>query len=542
MDAAKPAGVPPLGLMQDWPLTTERFIEHAAKWYGTREIVSRREDGSIGRQSYRDVRSLAARLSNALRAYGIAPGDRVATLAMNGAEHVAAWYAISGIGSVCHTLNPRFSDEQNIYIINHAADRVILADGAFAPILSRLLPHCPTVEHVVFNAPPAAGVSLPVAASSLQGFTAGHSGKCRWGGFDERTAAGLCYTSGTTGHPKGVLYSHRSNYLHTLHTIQPDSLNIATRDVIMPVVPMYHANAWGLTFSGPAVGAKMVMPGHRLDGPSICNLIAEEGVTFSAGVPTVWLAVIQHMQQTGMQLPTLKRVIVGGATMPESVVRAFAEFGIEAIHAWGMTEMSPIGTVGGLPQGGESLPVDEQVRLRLKQGRSTSAVDMRIVDEEGKPLPHDGRAMGSLQVRGGSVCARYYRAEAPAVTDDGYFDTGDIATIDGDGFMLITDRAKDIIKSGGEFISSIDIENAALTHPAVALAAVIATPNEKWGERPLLIVELKEGQRASAEDMIGHLAPRLPKHWMPDAVQFVERLPLGATGKLDKKALRALRT
>ncbi|MEQ1717828.1 MAG: long-chain fatty acid--CoA ligase [Hyphomicrobium sp.] len=527
------------GLMQDWQMTTNRFIDHAAKWHGRRDIVSRLEDGSIDRRTYAEVRTDAARLSNALLAHGIGPGDRVATLAMNGAAHLAAWYAISGIGAVCHTLNPRFSDDQLVYIINHAGDRMILADGAFNGILERLLPHCPNVERIVFIAPPNASPSFATPHGLLADFVAGQPNSCRWGAFDERTAAGLCYTSGTTGNPKGVLYSHRSNVLHTYMTIQPDALDLSVRDVVMPVVPMYHANAWGLAFSAPAVGAKLVMPGHRLDGASLCELIRDEGVTMAAGVPTVWLALAKYMQDNGVRLPTLTRIVVGGAAMPEVIVRAFKALGIDAIHAWGMTEMSPIGVAGTLPPDIATLPHDAQVPYLLKQGRPFCGVDMRIVDEAGGELPHDGKSMGALQVRGPSVCAEYFRQDESALTSDGFFDTGDIATLDAHGFMTITDRAKDIIKSGGEFISSIDIENAALTYPQVAMAAVIAMPHPKWDERPLLIIQLRDGETAQAQDILAHIAKRVPKHWLPDEIRFAGKLPLGATGKIDKKKLRA---
>ncbi|MGL4398067.1 MAG: long-chain fatty acid--CoA ligase [Hyphomicrobium sp.] len=526
------------GLMQDWHMTTNRFLEHAANLHGARPVVSRLEDGSLQQQCYRDVKTTAGQLSNALITNGIVMGDRVATLAMNGAMHLAAWYGISGIGAVCHTLNPRFSDAQLIYIINHAADRIILADGAFAPLLQRLLPQCPSVERVVFFEAAAAGFTAQVAVTSFADFIAEHGPECRWGEFDERTAAGLCYTSGTTGEPKGVLYSHRSNVLHTLMTIQPDALGLSARDVVMPVVPMYHANAWGLTFSAPAVGAKLVLPGHRLDGESLCALMADEGVTMAAGVPTVWLAVIRHMQDHALRLPHLQRVIVGGAAMPDHIHRAFADLGVTTVHAWGMTEMSPIGTFGQPTAAVDALPEDAKRAVMLKQGRPMCGIDLRIVDENGAELPRDGVAMGALQVRGPTVTARYFRHPQSALTSDGYFDTGDIATLDAEGFMMVADRAKDIIKSGGEFISSIDIENAALSHAAVALAAVIAMPHPKWDERPLLLVQRRDGDSVAAGDLLDHLAARLPKHWLPDEIRFVDTLPLGATGKIDKKQLR----
>lgn len=525
--------------MQDWPLTANVFIEHAARWHGNREIVSRLEDGSIDRRTYLDLLYDARRLSNALLSSGVKPGDRVATLAMNGPEHLAAWYAISCIGAVCHTLNPRYSDEQTTYIINHAEDRIILSDGAFAPLLQRVLTQCPSVERVVFINPPAAGAKIETPVTQYGDFIAGMHDDCDWGGIDERMAAGLCYTSGTTGHPKGVLYSHRSNALHTFISMQPDALNLRSRDCILPVVPMYHANAWGLTFSAPAVGAKLVLPGHKLDGASICEMIQNEGVTIAAGVPTVWLALLQYMNEHNVSLPSLERVIVGGAAMSEYILKGFEAHGIEAIHAWGMTEMSPIGTMGTMSIDTEQLDASARAAVLLKQGRPLCGIDMRVVDDQGRELPRDGRAVGALQVRGGTICASYFKQAQCALNSDGYFDTGDISSIDAHGYMMITDRAKDVIKSGGEFISSIDIENAALTFPNVVMAAAVAIPHPKWDERPLLLVQAKPGAAVEPKELLAHLASRLPKHWLPDEIRFVASLPLGATGKIDKKQIRA---
>jgi fatty-acyl-CoA synthase len=525
------------GLMQRWPLTTDRIVDHAARWHGDREIVSRTEDGVINRRTYADLRDDAARCSNALLAHGIGPGDRVATLAMNGGAHLAAWYAISGIGAVCHTLNPRYSDDQLCYIINHAADRLLIADGSLAALVGRLLPHCPTIERVVFLS----AATEPVAgAVGFDAFVAGHSADCQWGGFDEETAAGLCYTSGTTGHPKGVLYSHRSNFLHTLMTIQPDMFGLSARDCVMPVVPMYHANAWGMTFSAPCVGAKLVLPGARLDGPSLATLIADEGVTVAAGVPTVWLGLIEHLRDTGTRLPSLTRVIVGGAMLSEALLRGFAALGIEAIHAWGMTELSPCGGAAMPTARTAALSTEEQLPFLLKQGRSPCGIEMRLVDDEGSELPHDGRSVGALQLRGPAVARGYYGQRGDALDAQGYFDSGDLATIDSDGFMRISDRAKDIIKSGGEWISSVEIENAALNHPAVTMAAAIAIPHDKWGERPLLFIQLAAGQGSVPPDLAQMLADRLPRMWCPDAIRTIAAMPLGSTGKIDKKALRNL--
>lgn len=525
-----------LGLMQDWPLTTDRIVAHAARWYGESEVVWRGGDGLLRRHTYAEIRAGAARLTNALRAFGIVPGDRIATLAMNGVEHLEAWYAITGMGAVCHSLNPRLFSEQIAWIINHAEDRLIFADAAFSDLVAKILPGCPTVERVIFID----GDPEVVASdwSTLAAFREGQSEDCAWGGFDELTAAGLCYTSGTTGDPKGVLYSHRSNFLHTLTTVQPDVFNISMRDSVLAVVPMYHANAWALTYAAPLVGAKLVLPGPRLDSESILDLMDREQVTVTAGVPTVWLSLLQYLEQTGRRPATLERVIVGGAACPETLLRGFAELDIEVVTAWGMTELSPVGGVGVMTPAVLRLPFEEQIPVRLKQGRSPCGVEIKLVGDDGKGVPHDGRSAGVLRVRGPAVASGYYRLDRPVLDEDGFFDTGDIATIDPQGFMRITDRVKDIIKSGGEWISSIDVENAATDHPAVAIAAVIAVPHERWGERPRLCVELKPNQAASADELLDFLRPKLARWWLPDEVIFFDRMPVGATGKIDKKALR----
>ncbi len=530
-DAGK---APLLGLMQDWPLTVDRFLEHARLWHGAREVVSALGDGTTERTDYAALHLLAKRLSDALLAHGIRPGDRVATFAMNSAAHLAAWYGIAGIGAVCHTLNPRLFDDHLVHIVNHAGDRLILADGAFAPVIDRLLPRCPAVERIVFLTPPPPGHP----AATLDTFVAGCAGEARWGGFDERSAAGLCYTSGTTGPPKGVLYSHRSNFLHTLTSIQPDLFDLGARDVILPIVPLYHANAWALSFSAPAVGAKLVLPGARLDGASLHALIVGEGVTFAAAVPTVWLSLFDHLDAHGGDMPSLERVIVGGAAMPERLLHRFREIGVAAIHAWGMTEMSPIGTVGAPTAAVAALPFAEQLPYRMKQGRPPCGVEMRLLGEDGGTQPHDGRTMGLLQVRGPAVASGYLGDDRPAVDADGWFDTGDIATIDAQGFLQITDRVKDIIKSGGEWISSLDIENAALMHPQVALAAVIGVADPRWGERPVLMVTPRPGGALTGDDLRGFLSGRIARWWMPDTVLILDEMPLGATGKIDKRKLR----
>jgi fatty-acyl-CoA synthase len=529
-----------LGLMQNWPLTLDKVIDHAAQWHGQREVVTRSLEGPIVRATYGEIRRRAKQVSNALLAEGVEPGDRVATLAFNSGRHVEAWYGVMGLGAVCHTLNPRLFPEQIVYIVNHAEDKIILADIAAAPLLQQILPQCPTVQTVVFLTDRA---HLPegVGALAYEDWIAGRSEICAWGEFDENTAAGLCYTSGTTGNPKGVLYSHRSNYLHTLMSLQADVQGLSAADTILAVVPMFHANAWGLTFSAPAVGAKLVMPGVKMDGASILELIESEGVTVSAAVPTVWQMLLHHMDATGVKsLGAMKKVLIGGSACPEAIIRAFNDrFGVEVLHLWGMTEMSPVGTVGAPCARVAALPYDDQMPYRLKQGRTPMGVEMKLTDDAGAPLPHDGRVFGRLKVRGHSISRAYFRGEGGEILDqDGFFDTGDVATLDALGYMQITDRAKDVIKSGGEWISSIEIENIAAGHPKAALAAVVGMPHPKWDERPLLLVQLKPGQDATRDEFLTHLEGRIAKWWTPDDVVFVETIPLGATGKIDKKLIR----
>jgi fatty-acyl-CoA synthase len=532
----------PGDLMQSWSLTLDKLIEHAARWNGAREIVSRLADGTLHRTTWSGVHTRARRLSGALLEEGICPGDRVATLAMNGHRHLEAWYAIMGIGAVCHTLNPRLFADDLVYMVNHAADRWILADPMFAPILAPILARCPSIERVVLLGDRSSVPSgLPVRAEAYEVLLEGRSDRCRWGEFDERTPAGLCYTSGTTGHPKGVLYSHRSNFLHTLAALQGDCLGFRQRDVVMPVVPMFHANGWGLPFAAAAVGAKLVLPGARLDGASLYELLESERVTFAAAVPSVWQVLLDYLDANALNLTSLRRVMIGGSACPEVLIRSFhARFGIDVKHGWGMTEMSPIGTFTMLTEQSAQLDTEAQLALAKKQGRALFGVDMKITDEEGTRLPHDGVTPGHLKVRGPAVVARYFGDSDREVLDaEGYFDTGDVATIDADGYMTITDRAKDLIKSGGEWISSVEIENLATGHPKALMAAVIAIPHPKWGERPLLLVRLKPGLSATREEFAEHLAPRLARWWMPDDILFVDEIPLGATGKIDKKKLRA---
>lgn len=538
-----------LGLMQQRSLTVDTLLTHAATWHGAREVVSRSVEGPIVRTTYADIHDRARRVSAALLEWGVVPGDRVGTLAWNTAHHMEVWYGVMGIGAVCHTLNPRLFPQQIAWIASHAADRVVFVDLSFVPILQAILPSLPLLERIVVLTDRAHLPSFDASAAGplfrefvdLESVIDAHPSNVVWGGFDENTAAALCYTSGTTGDPKGVLYSHRSNYLHTLTALQPDVLGLSARDTILPIVPMFHANAWGVAFAAPAVGAKVVMPGARMDGPAIHELLETEGVTISAAVPTVWQMLLAHLQSTGSRLTTLNRVVIGGAACSEDLLRAFQEdYGVEVIHAWGMTETSPIGTLAHMTADLAAATPDVQLRHRLKQGRPPIGIDLKLTDDTGARLPHDGRAVGALKVRGPFVAAGYFRRPDEAILDDeGFFDTGDIATIDPLGFMQITDRAKDVVKSGGEWISSIEIETLAQGHPKAELTAVVGAPHPKWDERPVLIVKLKPGAEATVDEFKAYLEGRIARWWLPDDVVFVDDIPLGATGKIDKKAIRS---
>ncbi|QIF81484.1 long-chain-fatty-acid--CoA ligase [Brevundimonas sp. 'scallop'] len=529
-----------LGLMQDWPLTVDKIIDHAKNWHGEREVVTRSVEGPIVRTTYAQIHERAKRVSSALKDWGVQPGDRVATLAWNTANHIEAWYGIMGIGGVCHTLNPRLFPEQLVYIINHAEDRIIFVDLTFVPLLEAILPHIPHVERVVImtDAAHMPQTKLPKAVA-YEDAIAGQSTDVVWGDFDEQTACGLCYTSGTTGNPKGVLYSHRSNFLHTFMGLQATVMAATPKEVILPVVPMFHANAWGIAFAGPAAGTKLVMPGAKMDGQSIYELIEQEGVTFSAAVPTVWQGLFAHMKQNGLGFSTLKRVLIGGSACPESLIRGFQDdFGVEVTHAWGMTETSPIGTIANLPPEILKLSYDEQMKYRLKQGVPPLGVELKLKDEAGAELPHDGVTFGRLMVKGPTISRAYFKEDGSILDDEGFFDTGDVATVDDLGFMQITDRAKDVIKSGGEWISSIEIENIAVGHPKVEIAAVIGAAHPKWDERPVLILKLKPDETLDKQEHLDFLTGKIAKWWMPDDVVAVDDIPLGATGKIDKKLLR----
>ena len=530
-----------LGQMQDWPLLVHKIIDHAALYHGDREVVSRSVEGPIHRTNYREIAVRARKVAEALDRLGIQPGDRVATMAWNNWRHMESWYGITGVGAVYHTLNPRLFPDQLIYIANHAEDKVLFFDITFADLVAQIAPKLKNVELYVAMTDaahlPKANIPNLVA---YEEFIGGCSGTFEWKEVDEKAACGLCYTSGTTGNPKGVLYSHRSNVIHALMAAQTDAQGVSGRDTILPVVPMFHANAWALAFSAPMVGAKLVMPGPKLDGPSICELLTDEGVTLTAAVPTVWLALLQYLEQTGMTLPHMKKVLIGGSACPRSMIETFEKkYDVQVIHAWGMTEMSPLGTVGTLKHNVAEMPWEKQLDYKCKQGHPIFGVEMKIVGDDDEEMPRDGKAFGRLKVRGPAVAKGYFRGEGQdAFDDEHWFDTGDVATIDADGYMTITDRSKDVIKSGGEWISSIEIENFAVGHPSVAEAAVIGVRHPKWDERPLLIVVLKQGKTATREELLSYLTGKIAKWWMPDDVQFVDEIPHTATGKIQKTVLR----
>jgi fatty-acyl-CoA synthase len=535
-----------LGLMQNWPLTVDKVLDHAKANFPRREVVTRSVEGPISRTTYGNIWRRAKQVTNALQERGVQMGDRVATLAWNTERHIEAWYGAMGMGAVLHTVNPRLFPEQIAWIINHAEDKILFFDTTFAPLVEKIAPLLKTVQtYVAFTDREHTPKSSVTHFVAYEDFIHGHAQEATWGGFDENTAAGLCYTSGTTGDPKGVLYSHRSNVLHAMAANSTDVFGCGASDVVMPIVPMFHANAWAISFVGPMCGAKLVMPGAKLDGPSVYELLETEGVTFTAAVPTVWLGLLAFLRENNLKPTTLKRVVIGGSAVPEAVLRAFEEdYGIEVLHGWGMTEMSPMGTVGKLLPDHAAMDHEAQIKTKLKQGRTPFTVEMKIVDDAGVEKPHDGKTFGRLLVRGPSVARAYFKnagaknEKGECLETCGFFDTGDVATIDELGIMQITDRAKDVIKSGGEWISSIDIENIAVGAEGVANAAVIGVLHPKWDERPLLIIEPKPGAQPTREQLLAFLEGKIAKWWTPDDVVFVEKIPLGATGKINKLALR----
>jgi fatty-acyl-CoA synthase len=533
-----------LGLMQSQPLLISSLIDFADRHHGDAEIVSRRVEGDIHRYTYRDLARRSRQLANTLDGLGLQPGDRVASLAWNGYRHMEMYFGVSGSGRVLHTVNPRLHPDQVAWIINHAEDRVRCFDLTFLPIIQAVHAKCPTVRQWVAlcdadRLPADSGIPGLV---SYEDWIGGQPDQYQWPEFDENTASSMCYTSGTTGNPKAVLYSHRSTTLHAYAAALPDVMCISARDSVLPVVPMFHVNAWGIPYSAALTGCKLVFPGPALDGKSLYELIEAEGVTYAAGVPTVWQMLLGHIRPGGLRFSTLKRTVIGGSACPPAMITAFQdEFGVEVLHAWGMTEMSPLGTLCTLKNKQLQLPKDEQMKILQKQGRAIYGVDMRIVDSDGTDQPWDGKSYGDLLVRGPWIVDSYFKGESPLVKDAqgrGWFPTGDVATIDPDGFMQITDRSKDVIKSGGEWISSIDIENIAMAHPAVAMAACIGMPHPKWDERPIVAVAKKPGAEVTREELLKFYEGKTAKWQIPDDVVFVDAIPLGATGKMLKTRLR----
>jgi fatty-acyl-CoA synthase len=529
--------------MQSQQLLISSLIEFAARNHGDSEVISRRVEGDIHRSNYKQVAARSRQVANALDRWNLGFGDRVATLAWNGYRHLELYFGVSGSGRVVHTLNPRLHPDQIVWIVNHAEDQVLCFDMTFLPIVQAVHSRCPTVKQYVAMCDESKlpGDSGVPGLISYESWIGRESSAYEWPDFDENCASSMCYTSGTTGNPKGALYSHRSTVLHALSGALPDGLNVSARDSILPVVPMFHVNAWGLPYSATMTGAKLVFPGPAMDGKSIYELIESEKVNFAAGVPTVWQMLLSHVQSANVRFSTLKRTVIGGSACPPAMINLFNDvYGVEVLHAWGMTEISPLGTVCTLKNKHLALPPDEKLKLRLKQGRSIYGVDMKIVDGEGQELPWDGKACGDLMVKGPWVISEYYKGEGGSPLVGGWFPTGDVATIDQEGYMQITDRSKDVIKSGGEWISSIDVENIAMAHPAVAMAACIGMRHPKWDERPVIAVMKKQGADVSRDELLAFFEGKTAKWQIPDDVIFVDAIPLGGTGKMQKSKLREM--
>ena len=528
------------GRMMQMPLSIASLIEHADRHHGDTEIVSRRVEGDIHRCTWRDLHRRSKQMANALAGLGVRDSDRVATLAWNGYRHMELYFAVSGSGSVLHTINPRLHPEQIAWIANHAEDTVLFFDMTFLPIIEAIAPMCRTIKHfvaMVDNAKMPSGTKTNLLC--YEDLANNHSDQFEWPEFDENQASSLCYTSGTTGNPKGALYSHRSTLLHTFAIALPDALNLSARDTILPVVPMFHVNAWGLPYAAAMAGSKMVMPGAALDGKSLYELFENEKVSLSAGVPTVWQGLLTYTESNNLKFSTMNRTVIGGSACPPAMIKLFQEkYGVQVLHAWGMTEMSPVGTVGTLKAKESELPPAQRQAVQHKQGRAIFGVDFKIIGDDGGELPWDGHAFGDLLVRGPWVIREYFKGEGGDPLHDGWFPTGDVANIDARGYMQITDRSKDVIKSGGEWISSIDIENVAMSHPAVAMAACIAARHPKWDERPLLVVVKKPGVDVTREQILAHFEGKVAKWQVPDDVVFTDSIPLGATGKMLKAKLR----
>jgi fatty-acyl-CoA synthase len=517
-----------LGMMQDWQLRVEHLIDHAAREHGTREIYTKWADGSESRSNWAEVRRDSMRLARARERLGIRRGDRVASVAMNHAHHLASWYGVPGAGAILHTLNPRLFADQLEFIVNHAEDRVLFYDAPFRPLVEKMKPFWPGIEHYICY-----------DNGEFRSLIEAEDTDFEWELGDEQDACMLCYTSGTTGDPKGVLYSHRSSMLHAMAVVQPSMFDLSPGSAMLPVVPMFHAAGWGLPWACAASGCKMVFA-TSYEPVNLVEMMNAEGVTHSAGVPTVWLGLLQYLEASDEKLKTLEQVQIGGSAAPRMVVEKFMKMGLRVMHAWGMTETSPVGTAGGEPLGWEEMSFDEQVAAKLPQGRALFGIEMRTVslDDPAKELPRDGKSAGALQVRGPWVVKRYYKAEQDAVGEGQWFETGDVGIVHPDGTLQLTDRTKDVIKSGGEWISSVELENAAVGHPAVAEAAAIGIPDPKWDERPLLVVVLKEGRELTSDGMREFLREKVAKWWIPERIEFAAEIPHTATGKISKKTLR----
>jgi 3-(methylthio)propionyl---CoA ligase len=534
-----------LGLMQNQPLLISSLIDFAERHHSDGEIVSRRVEGDLHRYTYKDLAVRARQVANALDGMNLAFSDRIATLAWNGYRHMELYFGVSGSGRVLHTLNPRLHPDQVVWIANHAEDQVLCFDASFLPIVQAVHTRCTTIKHFVMlcdadKLPQDSGIPNLI---SYEAWIGKQSSTYTWPVFDENSASSMCYTSGTTGNPKAALYSHRSTVLHAYAAALPDVMNLSAKDSVLPVVPMFHVNAWGIPYSAALTGCKLVFPGPALDGKSVYELLESENVTFAAGVPTVWQMLLGHLQAGGLKFSTLKRTVIGGSACPPAMIAAFNDlYGVDVLHAWGMTEMSPLGTLCTLKNKHLELAKEEQMKIRLKQGRAIYGMDMKIIDEAGHELPHDGKAFGDLLVKGPWIVAEYFKqSEEPSPVSpliDGWFPTGDVATIDPDGYLQITDRSKDVIKSGGEWISSIDIENIAVAHPAVAMAACIGVYHPKWDERPIIAVVKKPGADVTREALIAFYEGKTAKWQIPDDVVFVDAIPIGATGKMQKNKLR----
>lgn len=529
------------GQMQQTPLSISSLIDFAERFHPDVEIVSRRVEGDLHRSSFGECAQRARQAANALDELGIAQGNRVGTLAWNGYRHMELYYGVSGSGRVLHTINPRLHPEQVAYIVNHAEDEAVCFDMTFLPIIKGIAAHCPGVKAWIALCdaealPSDTGLSNLI---SYEAWIGKHSSSYTWPVLDENDASCLCYTSGTTGNPKGVLYSHRSTVLHAYAGALPDALNLSSRDVVLPVVPMFHVNAWGIPFAAAAVGCKLVFPGPAMDGKSIHDLLESEEVTFAAGVPTVWQMLLSYMADAKVGFSTLRRTVVGGSACPPAMIKRFRDiYDVTVLHAWGMTEMSPLGTVCSLRKHHLKLSPDEQLKILCTQGRPVFGVDLKIVDDEGNALPHDGKAQGELLVRGPWIIQSYFKGEGGDPLVDGWFPTGDVATINPEGYLLITDRSKDVIKSGGEWISSIDVENLAMAHDDVVMAACLGMPHPKWDERPMLAVVKKPGSSLTSAELLAFFVGKISKFQIPDDVVFVDAIPLGATGKMQKVKLR----